>query len=69
MPERKPIVEEDGMPPGEAIAVEERTASDTPTREAATHSAKAMPTKTVSTSKTMSTKSSVAATAPVSPAR
>ena len=34
MPERKPIVDENRMPPGKTIAVDERGAADTPVREA-----------------------------------
>jgi hypothetical protein len=70
MPEREPIVEEGRMPPGKAIAVKERSASDTTTRKAdwaegaarepgmrkaAAHTAKAMSGKSMS-GKSMATK-------------
>jgi hypothetical protein len=81
MPEREPIVEEHRMPPGKAIAVEERSASDPTTRKAdwaeaaarepgmrkaAAHSTKAMSGKSMA-SKTMATKT-VSAKSPMAAA-
>jgi hypothetical protein len=74
MSEREPVVEEHRMPPGKAIAVHERCASDaaarkadateagvreTGTRKTAAHSAKAVSAEAMST-KTMSTKTMAA---------
>jgi len=78
MPERKPVMEEDRMPADKAIAVDKRSASDTPAckpdaaeagvGKSAAHSAKAVSTKTMA-AKTMPTKAPMATTAAVSPSR
>jgi hypothetical protein len=83
MPEREPIVDENSMPPGKAIAVDERRASNTATRKAdmadaaareagmrkaAAHSSKAVSTKTMA-AETMPAEAPMSTTAAVSPSR
>jgi hypothetical protein len=77
MPEREPIVDENRMPPGKAIAVDECSASDTAARKAdaaepgmckaAAHSSEAMSTETMA-AKPMPTKAPMAATPAVATA-